>query len=388
MYFKRCMLLVIAAMFFCMDASAQQFVFKNYSVDEGLPSSETYCALQDADGYMWFGTDRGVVKFDGYNFQVYTTQNGLARNTVFAIYQDHKKRLWFRSHSNQLVYMQNNKIYPHPANDLLNKNFPTDVIHYFQIDAADTIWISLEEKLVRISPDNKVTIVGKNDGPFKEIFHNNILTRNSKQGLKNYSMYNYAADTFLSINGRHDHTVEVFKQDGFSKIFNLPYEPICYFKGKNGKIWIGTKSRGIYCYNDLTFTKPYLHLLEDITITSIFQDREDNIWLTTLEDGIYLLRSTNMLSFPNKQFFDKNKCHIIANDGKDIWIGTEKGNVYRIDANKSIFDEMHIWNIVNSLVPDKNGKLWLGSPAGNYILEENKIQKLSFSGKHMTRMHF
>ena len=55
-------------------------VFKNYTTENGLPSSEVYFTLQDSQGYIWISTDRGVVRFDGYEFDLFTTDNGLPDN--------------------------------------------------------------------------------------------------------------------------------------------------------------------------------------------------------------------------------------------------------------------------------------------------------------------
>jgi len=55
---------------------AEGIYYEHYGIEEGLPSNETYFAHQDEDGNMWFTTDRGVVKYDGYDFEVYTEQDG------------------------------------------------------------------------------------------------------------------------------------------------------------------------------------------------------------------------------------------------------------------------------------------------------------------------
>ena len=55
----------------------------NFGVNDGLPSSECYEIIQDSKGYIWFGTDRGVVKYNGYEFITYTTKEGLNNNVVF-----------------------------------------------------------------------------------------------------------------------------------------------------------------------------------------------------------------------------------------------------------------------------------------------------------------
>ena len=64
---------------------AQTPRYFNYSVEQGLPSSETYYALQDTEGFIWISTDRGVVRYNGYEFKLYTTLDGLPTNTVFSM---------------------------------------------------------------------------------------------------------------------------------------------------------------------------------------------------------------------------------------------------------------------------------------------------------------
>src|ERR1700756_1990087 len=91
--------------------------FKNYSVKDGLPSSEVYSAMQDSKGFMWFATDKGVSRFDGYTFTNFTTSNGLADNTVFQCQEDYKGRIWFRSFSGRLSYFYHDSIYKLPIND-------------------------------------------------------------------------------------------------------------------------------------------------------------------------------------------------------------------------------------------------------------------------------
>ncbi len=66
-----------------------------YSIEEGLPTSNVYSVMEDGKGYIWFGTDVGVLKFDGYEFKHYSTDDGLADNEVFKIFEDSQNRIWF-----------------------------------------------------------------------------------------------------------------------------------------------------------------------------------------------------------------------------------------------------------------------------------------------------
>lgn len=56
-----------------------------YSTENGLPGREVYCAFQDSDGFVWFGTKNGLSRFDGESFKTFTSQNGLQSNIVVKI---------------------------------------------------------------------------------------------------------------------------------------------------------------------------------------------------------------------------------------------------------------------------------------------------------------
>ena len=71
--------------------------FLNYNVEDGLPSDETYYVIQDSKGFIWIATDQGVARFDGKNFEVFSTGNGLPDDVIFQIYEDRRGRIWFSS---------------------------------------------------------------------------------------------------------------------------------------------------------------------------------------------------------------------------------------------------------------------------------------------------
>jgi len=59
------------------NLSAQKLHIKNYTTDDGLPSSQVWCSLQDSKGYIWFGTSSGLVKYNGKEFFTYTVADGM-----------------------------------------------------------------------------------------------------------------------------------------------------------------------------------------------------------------------------------------------------------------------------------------------------------------------
>src|SRR6185369_15349849 len=92
-------------------AQAQFYQARNFNAEDGLPSPEVYGVIQDSKGYMWFATDMGVSRYNGYEYRNYSTENGLPDNTVLGLFEDSKNRIWFRSLSGRLSYFLNDSIY-------------------------------------------------------------------------------------------------------------------------------------------------------------------------------------------------------------------------------------------------------------------------------------
>ena len=91
------------------DSLTLNYPYINYTTKDGLPSNETHCVLQDSRGYIWIGTDRGLVKYDGYTFKTYTTLDGLTDNVILAIKEDRHGNLWYTGLNNtQLGYIDPN----------------------------------------------------------------------------------------------------------------------------------------------------------------------------------------------------------------------------------------------------------------------------------------
>lgn len=110
--------------------NAQTPYYRIYDGRFGLPSSEVYSVTQDDLGYLWFSTDHGLARFDGYQFVTFDMQDGLPENAVFYFRKDHLNRIWFNTYDGKLGYIQNGQIFPYQYNHLLLKFFKEKQITY------------------------------------------------------------------------------------------------------------------------------------------------------------------------------------------------------------------------------------------------------------------
>ena len=78
-------------------ASGGSGFWRTIEMADKLPGTYVGPIFQDRDGYMWFGTDGGVTRYDGQMWTSFTTEDGLVDNRVKTIFQDRDGNLWFRT---------------------------------------------------------------------------------------------------------------------------------------------------------------------------------------------------------------------------------------------------------------------------------------------------
>ena len=80
-------------------------VWEHYTVQDGLPDMKIESLLVDSKGIIWIGThDRGVVRFDGDNFEMFTRKDGLAGDCVLSIIEDREGALWFGTRGADILF--------------------------------------------------------------------------------------------------------------------------------------------------------------------------------------------------------------------------------------------------------------------------------------------
>ena len=138
-------------------SNGQEHAYKNYSTHEGLPSQVVYSVMQDADGYMWFGTDAGASRFDGNQFENFTIRDGLSDNEILSIHKDSKGRLWFFTLNGKLCYFYKDTFH-NSGNDKWLSSLQTrfEFVSFLEEPVAVRSTSSVFSPLARINKDGKM----------------------------------------------------------------------------------------------------------------------------------------------------------------------------------------------------------------------------------------
>jgi two-component sensor histidine kinase len=81
----------------------------NLNMDNGLPSNRVYGMMTDSHGYLWICTDKGVVRYNGYDCKLYNISDGLPTDDIWELLEDRSGRIWAGNISDEIGYFQNNK---------------------------------------------------------------------------------------------------------------------------------------------------------------------------------------------------------------------------------------------------------------------------------------
>lgn len=312
-------------------AKAQEPVFRNYNTADGLPSSETYSVMQDSRGYIFVGTDRGVARFDGYGFTVYTTQNGLPDNTVFYLNEDKYNRIWFQTFSARTGYLYKDSVYSYPHNSQISKfnSYGKYVKNIYFSD--DKLWFNVGTSkqlynTISINNDGRIdSLPLPADASEKHMYitHNGYCHSSGDLNAKKVKFISLhtreivgeiitsqivfhpnfcfimGKDVLMCANGE----VHLKHNNQYSKIISFKEEALCMTIDKGENLWIGYRKKGIVLYNKKNGFKTSVRMLDGYSVSSVIQDKEGGFWFSTLENGIYYLPPDFLYSFNEKYGF-------------------------------------------------------------------------------------
>ena len=314
--------------------NAQRIFSTSYTMDDGLAANRVYSILQDSCGFMWFGTDDGLSRFDGITFKNYYLSeyvNATTSNSVKKIFIDSRGRMWIGLDSGIVIYdSKTDTFQPFHAKTETGEMIQTYVTDMIE-DNDGEVWITTNGKgLYRFSPSGEVRLKVYRNIPGET----NCISQNMLMTLQQDSKQN---------------------------------------------IWIGTYSEGLCCFNKQTETfttyKKTNHTgsLSDNSIQKILEDTHGNLWIGTFQHGLDLFNpeknnftnyqdksSVNLLDHihdikeysPGELLISSDNGIGIFKVGKGEIMQSDSPNLkIRISANKFIY----------AIYIDKEESLWLGS---------------------------
>lgn len=363
---------------------AQKIRFRHVSLEQGLSQSMVFCILQDSSGFMWFGTQDGLNKYDGYEFQVYRPDpenpRSISNNNISTLFEDSKGQLWigtnggglnrFNREMEEFVHYRNN---PDDAASISNDS----VLVIFE-DNNGNLWVGTQDGLNKYNPDtDSFTIYRNNPDDPASLSSNGVLSIFQDRGGTLWF------GTFDGLNKFNPQGTFTRYQTQLGYLNGLISGVIIsVFEDHSGEFWVGTGA-GLHRMNRETGEfRAYLHnpgtpgSLSHNTIRTIYEDHAGVLWLATMGGGL------NVFDRRREQFrhyrHDPNDPDSLGSDyilsfyedrSGVLWIGSDSG-ISRFERQTEKFQrytsEPDNPNSISSgfifaICEDHEGNLWLGT---------------------------
>jgi ligand-binding sensor domain-containing protein/DNA-binding response OmpR family regulator len=397
---RSAIVLVLMASFFY-SFGQQPLSFSRITVDNGLPQNTVMTIMQDKTGFIWFGTNDGLCKYNGIDFKIYKhtldDEGSLGNNQINKVYEDHKGNIWVGTFNGLNLYNRNNDTF-------VRCLFPGKKTRYniqtILEDQHGNLWIGCQKGLYLLSASDiasKKTILKKSS--ITDLSVQSLMMDDRKRlwlgGKHGLTIFDPVSHQTISLN-------VIIKQwpgiEGEIKVM---------VRDSKNNYWIGTESMGLFSLNLNTGT--YKHYTQNTglssnTVRTVSEGVDGNIWIGT-KTGLNILHP--ITSAIQKYFsiaqephsLSKNSIRSIIQDNEgNVWLGTYNGGVSVTYKNDKVFNKLEekAWNkpgldggVVNTMTQETDGSFWIGTDDGglNQISEDLKHINSFYPGDRKSEMN-
>ncbi len=364
---------------------------------DGLPSDSVTAILQTRDGFLWLGTVAGLVRFDGVKFTetrlADATNNPATNNPVYvtALCEDSDGHLWIGTRQSGLFELAQGTVNHFTKDQGLLDNTVTSLT----ADSQDKVWIGSQSGLNLWNGSHFRAFTAQDGLPDDFVSNVNVARsgmvwittragmcrfiggqivpyelRTESQGRSPEYLGAYEdrqgnlwafGDTYL-INLTEGQRFNYFRS---SESASVRIWSLC--EGRDGRLWIGTSGRGLFCFENNRF-QPVI--LGDerwpYDVRAICEDSEGNLWLGTSGGGLIQLQPQSIHVLRTEQGLPDNPPTALALDAAgQIYVGQQRGGLFvgesgRFDRAGSS-DGLGFQNFITSVAVAPDGAVWAGT---------------------------
>lgn len=362
-----------------------QYVHEAWTEKDGLPVSTVRIIKQTSDGYLWLGTEEGVLRFDGIKFDLYNQANTpeISNNQISAMFEDSSQRLWIGTYKG-LSFRKHQKFNKLPELNELSNIIVRSIIE----DSSKTLWFgtstglyTYKDKLEKINlkaggiPDEDIRFLQTDsDGAIWFISGKKHLCsyKNGKFSVSTTVAGNIAAFFIDSKKRFWLNTMNkmfFYDSSGLAEVKavngTLEAEAGLFYEDSDGNIWIGTFEKSLVKYSGNKYSFFENDDAGGFPVCSIFEDKEKNLWVGTAGSGLYRFNDSKITVFTKKHGL-RNEMSLSLYEDNDggLWVGTlggglhylKNGHISSLDTDKTFGSDAVFFTMAN----DEKDDLWLG----------------------------
>lgn len=336
-------IILLCCVFRYMNADEPYSIHINKS--NGLPSNSIYNLFQDSKGFIWFTSNNGLTRFDGFEYKHYTSEIQTSK-AGSCISEDKFGRIWYENFDGNIYYVE------HDSLKSLNQKTPIGYIpfgitdkHLFVIqnngiDVYDLSTLKIIKTIVlpitiaEHSLSNKQRFYAIIDNTIYCVTENlSLIVCDYFKNLKPYTKQIYSYNNNVYVVYKHNEYKQVYLFNDklqFKKTINIK-EP-SFIQGSNytdSLIWVHS-ANGTYAYNaEETTGCLAFSFFNTKSVSFLLKDRQQNYWFSTTDNGIYIVPNLKNTVY----YFDNFIANKIIETKNDYCLATKKGEL--IFCNKS-----------------------------------------------------
>ena len=336
--------------------SVRQYIIDSWTTDNGLPQNYIGKIVQTDDGYLWLATQQGLARFNGTNFRTFDQWNTpeIKAIAIQALYKGHDGTLWIGTRGGGLTGLKDGKFETYTSRDGLSSDFISSLCE----DESGNLWIGSENGSLSIMKDGKFKAVPVTDN-FSIINH---IYRDNSGNM-------WIATNKGMVRSSEGKSVLYSTVDGLSS-----NRVTTVFEDRSENLWIGTEGGGLNRFRGGKFEcfTARNGLCNDAVVT-IFEDRAGNLWIGT-RGGLARLKNGQFESFTTKDGLSNNAITFLYEDYEGgLWIGTHNGlnrlkdsKVFTYSAENGLPNDF-IWSIFE----DSKRNIWMGTYGTGLVRMKN-----------------
>jgi ligand-binding sensor domain-containing protein len=366
---------------------------QTWVMENGLPQNTITAIIQSRHGFLWLGTEAGLVRFDGNSFQIFdrSSNPGLPDNDICCLMEMPDGSMWIGT-SAGLARWQNGTIRAYTSRDGL----PANVIRGLATADNGQLWVNTDEGIARLSGDrflapanpgsSEVLAVtassssgfwvptSQSDETANPLWKNAVARAGVQEdSIEFRSALNGGQMAFASKNlllvMQGDHVLEQLSAGK-----ELPGNRIqALHADREGCLWIGT-NRGLTRLaggklQSLAVTDP----LAGASVLALMEDREGDMWVGTETGGLHILRDQRFRILDTRDGLASDSTTSVVEDrAGTLWVGTLGAGLNALQRGKNGSTKVRTWSLRDGLMSDlilslaaaPNGDIWVGTPDG------------------------
>lgn len=349
------------------DKPVTQYKVRAWNTETGLPSNSIYTIFQTRDGYLWIGTQNGLVRFDGIHFQTFKPVSAphLGFDAIYALYEEPDGTFWVGSNSGGLTRYKEGEFYTYPA-----AKYPAlDKIRAINRDRWGHLWIgSFSGGLTSFKDSRFVTSTTREGLP-----HNKVRAMHSDANKDLWVVT--AAGVFKLLNPGGTLT-----PGGIERYTPQPslFYLTCLYREAEAQLWVGTWGSGLFRLEAgqvVTYGKQ--DGLPSLNITTLFQDRLNNLWIGSEGGGLVRMSHGKISVLSSRNGLADNSISALSEDNEgSLWVGTLDGGLHQLKDSKFTTytsPEGPDHNYIGCVYQNRDGSLLVGTKKGLKQLTDGKL---------------